>query len=251
MKDSKFMRGQIWWMEGYEVHKEGGKRRPALIVSNDIINGNMLNENITIVPLTSNTERANMRTNVLINRYNRATSVAKCAEVVTIYKNQLVSYESTVDEEVMANIEEALKFGLGIEEANKPQPILEEFKKEMLIGECKKETLTEVKTPVIVTLGDYKEEKFDDPVLSSLTKNDREYVELMETEIKKQGKRIVWDAETEALFMKIYAKYGIDDAAEKFQISRTTAPTIAFRLRKKYPEFERLKSGKAAASYSK
>ena len=37
MKDSKFMRGQIWWMEGYEVHKEGGKRRPALIVSNDII----------------------------------------------------------------------------------------------------------------------------------------------------------------------------------------------------------------------
>ena len=75
-----------------------------------------MNENITIVPLTSNTERANMRTNIVINRYNRAISVAKCAELVTIYKNQLVSYESTVDKEVMESVEQAIKFALGMEE---------------------------------------------------------------------------------------------------------------------------------------
>lgn len=242
MRDSKFMRGQIWWMEGYEVHKEGGKRRPALIISNDIINSNMCNENITVIPLTTNTERAAMRTNVLINRYNRAMSVAKCAEVVTIYKNQLVCYESTVDEEVLAKVEEALMFALGIKEIEKPQTIIEEYKKEMP---------TEVKTPIIVTFDEHKEEKFDDPVLSSLTDNDREYVELMQTEIKREGKRIVWDAENEALFMKLYAEYGIEGVVEKFGISEKSAPNVAFRLRKKYPDFKKLKSGKASSRYKR
>lgn len=242
MKDSKFMRGQIWWMEGYEVHKEGGKRRPALIVSNDIINSNMANENITVIPLTTNTERATMRTNVVINRYNRATSVAKCAELVTIYKNQLVCYDSTVDEEIIKKIEEAVRFGLGMEETISPRVIIPQDWSKTTSTDLLEEKEEESKE---------KEEKFDDPVLSSLTDNDREYIELMETEVKKQGKRILWNAENEALFMKIYTKYGVDDAAEKFQISRSTAPTIAFKLRKKYPEFEKLKSGKAAASYGK
>lgn len=242
MKDSKFMRGQIWWMEGYEVHKEGGKRRPALIVSNDIINSNMMNENITIVPLTSNTERANMRTNIVINRYNRATSVAKCAELVTIYKNQLVSYESTVDKEVMESVEQAIRFALGTEEiVQTNNEVLTSFVKES----------QETKTPVIVTLDKKEEDKFDDPYLNTLTTESKEYIELMQTEVKRNGNRIIWDAENEALFMRLYTQCGIDEAADKFEVSRASAPSIAFRLRKKYPEFKKLKSGKAAASYSK
>ena len=248
MKDSKFMRGQIWWMEGYEVHKEGGKRRPALIVSNDIINSNMMNENITIVPLTSNTERANMRTNIVINRYNRAISVAKCAELVTIYKNQLVSYESTVDAEVMKNVEEAIKFALGMEEVEQTNSeLLASFAKEAR----EKKISADLRTPVIVTLDKTEEEKFDDPYLNTLTTESKEYIELMQTEVKRNGNRIIWDAENEALFMKIYTQCGIDKAADKFEVSRASAPSIAFRLRKKYPDFKKLKSGKAAASYSK
>lgn len=248
MKDSKFMRGQIWWMEGYEVHKEGGKRRPALIVSNDIINSNMANENITVIPLTTNTERATMRTNVVINRYNRATSVAKCAELVTIYKNQLVSYESTVDKEVMESVEQAIRFALGMEETPRENnEVVTAFVKEA--QEIKPSI--EINPPVVVTFNEIKEEKFDDPYLSTLTTESREYIELMQTEVKRSGKKIIWDAENEALFMKIYTECGIDEAAKKFEISRSTAPTIAFRLRKKYPDFQRLKSGKAAASYGK
>lgn len=242
MKDSKFMRGQIWWMEGYEVHKEGGKRRPALIVSNDIINSNMMNENITIVPLTSNTERANMRTNIVINRYNRATSVAKCAELVTIYKNQLVSYESTVDKEVMESVEQAIRFALGMEEYVSPRvAIPQDWSKVAPLD------LLEAKEEVPKA----KEEKFDDPYLSTLTTESKEYIELMQTEVKRRGKRIVWDAENEALFMKIYTQCGIEEAAKKFDMTFKSAIAKACLLRKKYPEFEKLKSGKAAASYAK
>ena len=231
MKDSKFMRGQIWWMEGYEVHKEGGKRRPALIISNDIINSNMCNENITVVPLTTNTERANMRSNVAITRYNRVTSVAKCAELVTIYKNQLVSYDSMVDEEIMSKIEEAVKFALGMGEVEQPT-------NEIIPSPIKEETV-ELKTPVIVTLDDVKQE----------VKIDK--VELMQAEVKRNGKRILWDAETEYLFMKVYVECGIEEAAKKFDMTFKSATTRAYLLRKKYPDFEKLKSGKAAASYAK
>lgn len=248
MKDSKFMRGQIWWMEGYEVHKEGAKRRPALIVSNNVINSNMMNENITIVPLTTNTERANMRTNMVINRYNGVTSIAKCGELVTIYKNQLVSYESTVDEEVMEKVEEAIRFALGMEETMQTNnEVLTSFAKE--IQESKPSA--ELKTPVIVSLDKLKEEKFDDPYLSSLTTESKKYIELMETEVKRNGKRILWDAETEYLFMRIYTECGIEEASKKFDMTFKSAITRAYLLRKKYPEFEKLKVGKAAANYAK
>ena len=241
MRDSKFMRGQIWWMEGYEVHKEGGKRRPALIVSNDIINSNMMNENITIVPLTSNTERANMRTNIVINRYNRATSVAKCAELVTIYKNQLVSYESTVDKEVMESVEQAIRFALGMEETIQTNnEVLTSFVKEA--QEAKPSV--EHKTPVIVSFDNLKEQKFDDPYLNTLTVESKNYIELMETEVKRNGKRILWDAETEYLFMKVYTECGIEEASKKFDMTFKSATTRAYLLRKKYPEFEKLKSGR-------
>ena len=235
MRDSKFMRGQRWWMEGYEVHKEGGKRRPALIVSSNIINSNLCNENITVVPLTTKTERAAMRTNVVISRYNRVTSVAKCAELVTIYKNQLVSYESMVDEEVMSEVEEAIRFALGMEEIASPKAITPQ--------ECSKVVSTgfvEEKEE----MPEEKEEKFDDPYLSSLTTESREYIDLMETEIKRNGKRIVWDAETEYLFMKVYTECGIEEASKKFDMTFKSATTRAYLLRKKYPEFERLKCGR-------
>jgi mRNA-degrading endonuclease toxin of MazEF toxin-antitoxin module len=196
MRDSRFMRGQIWWMEGYEVHKEGGKRRPALIISNDIINSNMCNENITVIPLTTNTERATMRSNVIITRYNRVMSVAKCAEVVTIYKNQLVCYDSTVDEEIMKKIEEAVRFGLGMEDFIPPQVIIPQDWSKVAPADLLEEK-EESKE---------KEEKFDDPVLSSLTDNDREYIELMETEVKKRtfllrrGFSYEWEEKNPVLF---------------------------------------------------
>lgn len=227
MRDSKFVRGQIWWMEGYEVHKEGGKRRPALIVSNNIINSNFYNENITVVPLTSNTERLDIKTNVAINRHNRTLSVAKCGEVVTIYKNQLVSYESMVDKEIMDKIEEAMKFALGMEQTVVPKVIVET------------ENNVSRETP----------ETSDSVPLA--TEEIKPYENLMESQIKRNGKKIVWDGETEYLFMKIYTECGIEKAATKFDMTFKSATTKAYLLRKKYPEFEKLKCGKASVNYGK
>lgn len=195
----------------------------------------MCNENITVVPLTTKTERAAMRTNVVISRYNRVTSVAKCAELVTIYKNQLVSYESMVDEEVMSEVEEAIRFALGMEEYVSPRVAIPQDWSKVTSSD-----LSEAKEEV----PEEKEEKFDDPYLSSLTTESRNYIDLMETEIKRNGKRIVWDAETEYLFMKVYTECGIEEASKKFDMTFKSATTRAYLLRKKYPEFEKLKSGR-------
>ena len=245
MRDSKFMRGQIWWMEGYEVHKEGGKRRPALIVSSNIINSNLCNDNITVVPLTTKTERAAMRTNVAISRYNKVISVAKCAELVTVYKNQLVAYESTVDDEVMNEIEKAILFALGMVTVG--VDLSEKPSEEITTTLVNVGGINEVKTDdILPTLAEEikVEEKPFDPTTSPITEHDLNYLELMEMDIRQNGKRIVWDAETEAIFMKMYTQYGIEETAKKFNMSFKSATTRAYLLRKKYPEFEKLKSGR-------
>ena len=51
--------------------------------------------------------------------------------------------------------------------------------------------------------------------------------------------------------MKVYVECGIEEAAKKFDMTFKSATTRAYLLRKKYPDFEKLKSGKAAASYAK
>lgn len=231
MRDSKFMRGQIWWMEGYEVHKSGGKTRPALIISNNNINGNMANENITVLPLTSNTERTDIPTNVVFDRWNRTKNIIKCSDIVTIYKHQLVSYESTVDEETMEKVEQAISLALAL-----------------IQSPCAKLIETDHKN--FIADDSYqpcepKEEKMGVSYLSGSEKEiNTSYTELMQAEVKRQGKKVIWDAETEYLFMRIYTECGIEEAAKKFDMAFKSATTRAYLLRKKYPEFEKLKVGR-------
>ena len=209
MKDSKFKRGQIWWMRGYEVHKDTVPTRPVLIISADFINSNMANNNITVVPLSTNTARMYIKTNVGLHRHTREMNVIKCGELITINKNQLVSYESAVDDDVIKSVEKAISITLGLAEGE----LTEEEK-----------VLDETEEPII-------EDAEEEP----------EKVE--EFTIKRNGKHIHWDAENEAHFMKTYQEFGAEYTSIMFGISKNYAIVKAAELRNKYPEFEGVVEG--------
>lgn len=235
MNDSKFVRGQIWWMEGYEVHKEGTKARPALIVSSNNINCNISNKNITVAPLTTNISRTDIPTNVLFERTDGQRTI-KCGEIVTIYKNQLVKYETTLSEEMMARVDEAIKLTLNLdgssngivpENWNKALPMVENVEEyeEEYEEECEEPIPAENVEPY-------------DPVLNTVSEYDKEYIELMSYKVERSAKRVKWTPESESLFIKLYKKYGIKSVMEKFQLNKNGAFCMATRLRKKYPEFK-------------
>ena len=233
MNDSKFVRGQIWWMEGYEVHKEGAKSRPALIISSNNINCNISNKNITVVPLTTNISRTDIPTNVLFERIDGQRTI-KCGEIVTIYKNQLVKYETTLSEEMMARVDEAIKLTLNLDGSSNGI-VPENWSKAMPATECEEtdEYKEECEEPIPA---EYVEPY--NPILDTMTEEDREYVELMNCKVDRNGKYINWTSQNECLFMKIYENYGIEAIMEKFQLSKGGAFCKAARLRKKYPEFK-------------
>lgn len=236
MNDSKFVRGQIWWMEGYEVHKEGTKARPALIISSNNINCNISNKNITVVPLTTNISRTDIPTNVLFERTDGQRTI-KCGEIVTIYKKQLVKYETTLSEEMMARVDEAIKLTLNLdgssnsivpENWNKTLPMVEN------VEECEECEEIEDEDYLATTeeIAPY------EPVLNTVTEDDREYIELMSCKVERSAKQVKWTPESESLFMKLYEKYGVQSVMEKFQLNRNGVFCKATRLRKKYPEFK-------------
>jgi mRNA-degrading endonuclease toxin of MazEF toxin-antitoxin module len=220
-------------MEGYEVHKEGTKARPALIISSNNINCNISNKNITVVPLTTNISRIDIPTNVLFERTDGQRAI-KCGEIVTIYKKQLLKYETTLSEEMMAKVDESIKLTLNLdgssnsivpENWNKAIPLIEN------VEECE-EIEDEEYLEATEEIAPY------EPVLNTISEEDREYVELMNCAVERSDKYIRWTPESEVLFMKLYKNYGLEPAMEKFQLSKQGVFCKVSKLRKKYPEFK-------------
>ena len=209
MKDSKFRRGQIWWMRGYEVHKDTVPTRPVMIVSDDFINSNMANSNIIVVPLSSNTTRLYIKTNVGLYRHTRELNTIKCGEIITINKNQLVSYESSVSEDIIKSVEKAILIALGIEKGEIPE-------------EEKNPTIEEQNNEVVEAVEEDKEEETTE-----------------EFTLKRNGKNIRWDAETEADFIKTYQDFGAEYTAVSFGISKNYAIVKASEIRNKFAEIEK------------
>lgn len=220
MKDSKFLRGQIWWLKGYEAHTEDGNARPMLIVSNEEVNSNMANANITVAPITRNLEKTYVKTNIIFDRHTGEKNIIKCGEIVTVNKNQLVSYESTVDSEVMERVDMAIKVVLGFAtqmEEEEVKAYNEKYNFRPITDYGKIEDVNEIEE-----INEIEEDEYND---------------LINYEITKRGTRTLWNAENEALFMKMYKTCGVEETAEKFGISKTSVISKAYILRKKYPEF--------------
>lgn len=97
------------------VGSEIGKRRPALIVSNDL--NNEYSQTVTVVPLTGQPGGRTYPFEVLIPHGIAgltSDSRAKCNQVRTVDKSRLVVYRGALTHRYMLEVEKALKVHLNI-----------------------------------------------------------------------------------------------------------------------------------------
>ena len=110
-------RGQIWYANlSPVVGSEQGGMRPVLVVSNNI--GNSRSTVITVAPLTSQTQKKRLPTQVLIGTESGLSclSMVMCEQVRTIDKQRLMDNAplGTVPQDIMCKVDYALKVALNI-----------------------------------------------------------------------------------------------------------------------------------------
>jgi mRNA interferase MazF len=108
-------RGEVYWVkldpiEGSEI----GKTRPAVVISNNI--NNEFAETITIIPVTSNVGKV-YPFEVLMKKgiANVSTdSKVKANQIRTVDKNRLKELIGIIPDEILKDVEKAVKIHLGI-----------------------------------------------------------------------------------------------------------------------------------------
>ncbi len=97
------------------VGSEIGKRRPALIVSNDV--NNEYAQTVTVVPLTGQSSERHYPFEVLIPRGVAGLTLdarAKCNQVRTVDKRRLAGHKGALTHQYMLEVEKALKVHLNL-----------------------------------------------------------------------------------------------------------------------------------------
>lgn len=110
-------RGEIWWAK---IPRRGGssKRRPMLVVSDDAFNRNERYPKVMVVHLTS-VERLGgaFEWEVPVAKGTAGlsrTSVVKCSEIYTLWKEHLQGPAATLPPAVMRRVDAALAVALSL-----------------------------------------------------------------------------------------------------------------------------------------
>ena len=108
------IKGEVWWanLPSDPYGSEPGKRRPVLIIQNDIINRSNIRTIICAV-ITSNINQAQVPGNILLEKtitgLNK-TSVANFSQVFTIDKTRFIKQVSMLPKNFIAKINESIKY---------------------------------------------------------------------------------------------------------------------------------------------
>ena len=110
-------RGEVWWAR-IPMSGSRGKRRPMLIVSDDIFNENDRYPKVMVVHVTSvkrlggpyDWEVELPRGPAGVER----SSVIKCGEIYTLWKEQLQGSVGTLPRATMVQVDQALAVALGL-----------------------------------------------------------------------------------------------------------------------------------------
>lgn len=97
--------GDVYMVEFTGVDHEQSGLRPALIFQNNV--GNVHSPNVIVLPLTSRIKRTNMPTHVIVHARESGlprNSVVLCESPMTVSKNRLEQYVTTLPEKYMKQI---------------------------------------------------------------------------------------------------------------------------------------------------
>ena len=105
-----YKRGDIYEVELNSTysHVQSG-RRPCLVVQNNL--GNTFSPTLIVVPLTTKIKKTHLPVHVVTSK----NQMALCECILTISKEQIISYIKTLDEKTMKLIDRALSISLEIE----------------------------------------------------------------------------------------------------------------------------------------
>jgi mRNA interferase MazF len=104
-------RGEVWWVNfDPSVGGEIGKKRPAVIVSNDAAN-RFLNR-VQVVPLTSRVDRVYPSEAAVV--FDGKESKAMADQLATVTKERLFRRAGILSEKDMLKIEEVIKVQLDL-----------------------------------------------------------------------------------------------------------------------------------------
>ena len=105
-------RGEVWWVSfDPSVGGEIRKRRPAVIVSNDVANQHL--NRVQVVPLTSSTDRVYASEAVVTLRNRRSKAMAD--QLTTASKKRLTKRIGRLVSDDMDAVEEAIRIQLGLD----------------------------------------------------------------------------------------------------------------------------------------
>ncbi|MGA8207021.1 MAG: type II toxin-antitoxin system PemK/MazF family toxin [Candidatus Dormiibacterota bacterium] len=108
-------RGEVWWVDfGVPLGSEPGKRRPAVVVSDDRFNRSRLNT-VTAVALTSNVRLGASPGNVSLPRGAAGLdrpSVVNVTQMATLDRQRLISRSGTLTRADVARVDDGLRLAL-------------------------------------------------------------------------------------------------------------------------------------------
>ena len=105
-------RGEVWWVSfDPSVGGEIRKRRPAVIVSNDVANQHL--NRVQVVPLTSSTDRVYASEAVVTLRNRRSKAMAD--QLTTASKKRLTKRIGRLVSDDMNAVDEAIRIQLGLD----------------------------------------------------------------------------------------------------------------------------------------
>lgn len=106
-------RGDIYYADlGRGEGSEQGGIRPVLIIQNDV--GNLHSPTVIISAITSKTTKAKLPTHIEIKEGLEKRSIVMLEQVRTIDKKRLKSYITTVNQDVIQDINNALRISVGL-----------------------------------------------------------------------------------------------------------------------------------------